>query len=330
MISLLIVNYRSAELAIEAIRTARAATKAGLEVVVVDNSSEAETLRPHATTLIVSETNRGYAGAINDGRPACHGDVIIVSNPDVKFDTGSIDALASALTGDVVVAGPALFWDDAFTWHLPPAELHTAWEILAARDRSRIKQRIAFWSSTATRNVAAVSGAVMAIRSSAFDDLGGFDERFALYFEETDFLRRVAERRKRIAYVPAARCRHLYNQSAAQSDQAAALYARSEMRYLEKWNGPFMARLLKRFEKGVKAGGSQGSQGLDSLDPLTPLLIEASPLASFATAAGHFTSSPAMDVPPEIWNTYRGSALYLRLIERNTARVVATEVRYKS
>jgi N-acetylglucosaminyl-diphospho-decaprenol L-rhamnosyltransferase len=339
MISLLIVNYRSAELAVEAIRTARAASSSELEVVVVDNSCDprqADALRAHAGTLIVSATNRGYAGAINDGRRACRGDVLVVSNPDVKFGAGSIDALASAIGGDVAVAGPALFWDDACSWHLPPSELHTAREKIAEvlasrsraydamRDRRRIERRIAFWSAAGTSDVDAVSGAVMAISAAAFDDAGGFDERFALYFEENDFLRRVAERRKRIVHVPAARCRHIYNQSAAQSDSAGALYAASEMKYLEKWSGPFVARLLKRLERSPLPFVAREAQS-DG-----PFVIEASPLASFATAAGHFTSSRAIELPPEVWDSYRGDALYLRVIDRNSAAVVACEVRYKS
>jgi N-acetylglucosaminyl-diphospho-decaprenol L-rhamnosyltransferase len=338
VISLLIVNYRSAELAIEAIRTARNATTSPLEIIVVDNScdaSEAEALRAHADRLIVPAANRGYAGAINDGRRACSGEVIVVSNPDVRFDTGSIDALASALTGDVVVAGPALFWDDAFSWMLPPSELHTAGEkfgevlasrsraYAASRDRRRIEKRIAFWSSKSTQKVEAISGAVMAIRATAFDELGGFDERFFLYFEETDFLRRAGERR--IAYVPSARCRHLYNQSAAQSREAAALYAQSEMRYFEKWNGPFVARFLKRLERPALSGAPAPSPARRG-----EYLIEASPLKSFETAAGHFASTAGIELPAEVWDSYRGNALYLRVIERATARVVGAFVRYKS
>src|ERR1043166_48584 len=99
MLSLLLVNYRSSALAREAIRPARGATAEKLQVVVVDNScdaAEADALRPHADAMIVSATNRGYAGAINDGRPKCDGDVLVVCNPDVTFGAGSVDALATA------------------------------------------------------------------------------------------------------------------------------------------------------------------------------------------------------------------------------------------
>ncbi|HEU4522659.1 MAG TPA: glycosyltransferase, partial [Thermoanaerobaculia bacterium] len=100
MISLLIINYRSAALAVEAIRSARATTAASLQVIVVDNSMDAEEasqLRPHADVLVTSSTNRGYAGGINDGRPHCSGEIMVVSNPDVVFLPGALDALAVVL-----------------------------------------------------------------------------------------------------------------------------------------------------------------------------------------------------------------------------------------
>jgi GT2 family glycosyltransferase len=114
MISLLVVNYRSSALAVEAIRSARMATLQPLQVVVVDNSCderEDAALRPHCDVLVVSPVNRGYAGAINDGRRRCDGEVIVVSNPDVKYGERSIDTLAGALDSRTTIAGPALYWD---------------------------------------------------------------------------------------------------------------------------------------------------------------------------------------------------------------------------
>jgi GT2 family glycosyltransferase len=326
MISLLVVNYRSAPLAIEAIRSARAATSQSLQVVVVDNSHEAGALRPHADVVIASPSNRGYAGGINDGRAHCRGEVIVAANPDVIFAERSIDALAEALQ-DAAVAGPALFWDDAHRWLLPPSDLHTAWqkidEVLAsrsrtwmvARDRRRFQSRVAFWSLQQTTAVRALSGAVMAFHP----DAPAFDERFPLYFEETDFLRRV---RGRIVYVPSARVRHLYNQSAGQvSDEAAARYAQSEMRYLEKWNGPFAARTLKSLERPPLSFDFDEPVNIEG-----DLVIEASPLANFATAAGSFASG-IVDLPPDVLSSWRGDTIYLRAVERRTGQVLGTWAR---
>jgi len=325
MISLLIVNYRSAPLAAEAIRTAREGTREPLQVIVVDNGcDEADALRPFADIVITPPRNLGYAGGINLGRRSCEGKTLIVSNPDVKFAPGALDRLHGVLDEKTAVAGPALYWDDAFEWILPPADLDTTLEkldqVLASRsrrwfeqrDERRIRRRLAFWSLKDVTEVRALSGAVMAIRAEDFDAAGGFDERFQLYFEEIDFLRHMAALGKRIVYVPDAKCRHLYNQSAGQDSTAAgAAYARSELQYLEKWSGPFAARALKRLERVPSIPEPMRWEGPIAIES-DHVLVEVSPLPSFTTAAGHFPRTKSVDLPPEVRSTVR-QPLYYRV-----------------
>jgi GT2 family glycosyltransferase len=343
MISLVVVNYWSAELAKRAIASARSASSVPLQVVIVDNTcdpEEAGRLAGAGDELIVSAMNRGYAGAINDARKKCAGDVIVICNPDVVFGPHSIDFLVESLQGNVAVAGPALYWDDAHEWLLPPNNVHTGMEKLSEvfasrsrswareRDRRRIKSRIEFWSLDETTLVDTLSGAIMAVKSRAFDEAGGFDQRFFLYFEETDFLRRIRAARKDVAFVPAAKCRHLYNQSAGEVPHVApGIYADSELRYLEKWNGPFAARTLKHFER---APFSQDAVRLDGpiLLDRDGLLVEASPLSSFSTAAGHFPARGSVVVPTEIESSLRQSELYLRVVDPVTLRVLSAYVRH--
>lgn len=345
MISLLLVNYRTASLAAEAIRTARVSTSQPLQVVVVDNSvdaREADALRAHADHVVAADTNRGYSGGVNLGRRACEGETIIVANPDVTFSAGAIDRLAAPLDAKTALAGPALYWDEAHEWLLPPADVDTTAEkldqVLATRarswfeqrDRRRFAKRVAFWSLKRTTEVRAVSGAVMAIRAADFDDAGGFDERFPLYFEEIDFMRRLAARRKRIVYVPAARCRHLYNQSAGQdATNAAASYAQSELKYLEKWSGPFAARMLKRLERASPVWKAQYVDGSINVDPENQV-IEASPFPTFTTAAGHFPSTEKVDLPSDVWAAAQTDTIYLRVVDRRSGQVLATYARNRT
>ena len=343
MISLLLINYRSAGLALEAIRSARAASKEPLQIVVVDNSvdpREAEPLRPHADELVVSSKNLGYAGGINAGRARCRGDILIVTNPDVVFAPGSIDRLAAALHDpNAAVAGPALFWDAGHQWMLPPADEQSLSQRLDDaiatrsqswfrwRDRRRFRARLRFWSLRATTEVRAISGAVMAIRAADFDAVGGFDERFALYFEETDFLRRLRARGRRILYAPDASCQHVYNQSAAsESETAARRYDESQRRFLAKWFGSRVASILLRLERPAPAPRLPLLDAPLLVEP-SRVVVEASPLPSFVTAAGHFPRGQEVALPPAVWEAYRGSVLYLRVVERDTARVVTAAVR---
>jgi len=65
--SLLLVNYKTAMLAAEAIRTARLASRSPLQIVVVDNSvdpHQADVLRRYADIVIAPEENLGYAAAM--------------------------------------------------------------------------------------------------------------------------------------------------------------------------------------------------------------------------------------------------------------------------
>jgi GT2 family glycosyltransferase len=337
MISLIVVNYRTAALTAEAVRSARASSSVPLQAVVVDNSedaNEAAALEGVADRLVIAPSNRGYAGGANLGRRACDGETIIVANPDVIFGSRAVDLLVEALS-DAAVAGPAFFWDSGHRWMLPPGDLGTASEkvdqILATRspgwlrkrDRRRFRRRIAFWSLQQPASVQMLSGAVLAFRAEELDRAGGFDERFPLYFEEADLLRRIAATRRRIVYVPSARCRHLYNQSASQvPEEAAARYAASELRYLEKWNGPFAARFLKKLERPLAVPEPPLLEGPLELDR-DDTVVEISPLASFTTAAGHFPETHRVEVPAEIRASARGP-LYIRSVVRATGDVLGT------
>lgn len=345
MISLLVVNYHSAALAVQAIQSARA-SGAAIDVVVVDNSCdevEAETLRSHADTLLISRTNVGYAAAINTGRRHCKFDIAIVTNPDVLFFPGAIEHLVRELhESNRAVAGPALYWDDEQQWILPPADERTvaekAGEIIAARvplwrarrDRRRFRARVAFWSHSEPVSVPAISGAVMAIRLRDFDAVGGFDERFRLYFEETDFLRRIRRSGGEIVYVPSARCRHIYNQSAgAEREMSSALYALSEAAYYEKWYPRWIAGAIHRLQRAPAAERIEPCHGTLHL-PRSGLVVEASPLPDFSTAAGHFATKTAVTLPENVWAAYRERVLYLRALDPVTGEVLATCARYRS
>ena len=118
MISLLVINYRAAGLAIAAIASARRVTANRMQVVVVDNSGDAaetDRLRPHADVVVMPRSNLGYAGGINAGRSHCTGEIIVICNPDVVFSDGSIEAMVRVMTKEnAAAAGPALFWDDGY------------------------------------------------------------------------------------------------------------------------------------------------------------------------------------------------------------------------
>jgi hypothetical protein len=146
---------------------------------------------------------------------------------------------------------------------IPPTEVRTRHaelrRRLAATSPERAQAARAAWRRHARRHWMAgaplpsreLSGALLAIRSSAWQIFGGFDEGYQLYFEETDWLRRLALAGGRSAYVPAAHAHHAFARSTAREPRAAAWFAASELRFAQSaWGQNFVDRLA-RLDRGT-------------------------------------------------------------------------------
>ena len=148
-------------------------------------------------------------------------------NPDVLVLPGCLPALLAALRAGAAVAGPRFYWDRGRRLLLPPAELRTRREELlrllagkrggwAARARRRWRRHARrHWEAREPLPSHALSGSLLALRRSAWEAVGPFDEGFRLFFEETDWLLRARRQGLAGRYVPAAEAVHLYSQSAA-------------------------------------------------------------------------------------------------------------------
>jgi GT2 family glycosyltransferase len=93
-----------------------------------------------------------------------------------------------------------------------------------------------------------ISGACLMTRREMFEQLGGLDESFFLYWEDADYCRRIAAAGGRVAYLPSVSVRHFANGS-ARYDQPLAIRAfhRSAFRFYEKHGrgGPLIAPLVR-------------------------------------------------------------------------------------
>jgi N-acetylglucosaminyl-diphospho-decaprenol L-rhamnosyltransferase len=338
--SLLIVNYRSSNLAARAVVSARESSTSPIEVIIVDNSGDAgEVQSLHETgadRVIVSPRNIGYGGGLNLARASARGSVLLLSNPDVVFAPGAIDAMTAALEDGATVVGPRLSWDSAGEWLLPPGDDPTVRDHLSEaaaavsarwnkeRDSRRIRIRLRFWTQDAPFPERTLPGAVLALGSRTFDSVGGFDADFSLYFEEHDFLRRIRRRGGTLQVIPSARCRHLYNQSARSSVEAGRAYAQSERRFFDKWYPGPVARIVSRLPRAKAMDAPRIDLTAEESIPFdrdpAETVIEVSPLETFATAAGLLPKTRSVTVPAEIWSSYRLPFLYLRVVDRKSAR----------
>ncbi len=263
-ISLVLVTYHSAphaEAAVASFRREAAAAGVEGEVVIVDHSEsqdEAARLSALAPECLLPRPNRGYAAGLNTGVGASTGEVLLLANPDLELQAGSLAALLAPLgTGWHVVGpqfqlGPFLF---------PPADLQTPREELrrwlAARSawapgiwawERHLRREVRRWCRTcrapAPIAVPMLSGALLAAHRETCERLGPWDEGYFLYFEETDWLRRARRLGLAVGLVPAARVRHPWGH-AARPEEHGETFRHSRRRYYAKHFG-VVGRLISR------------------------------------------------------------------------------------
>ncbi len=224
-ISVVVVNYRSAELAVRALASASAsAGDAVVEEIVVDNASDDGSLellrarRPQAQ-LIANADNRGFAAAVNQGLAIARGRSVLLLNPDT---VAGEDALARMLTyldehARAGIVAPLLRHSDGslqLSVHRRFPNLLTLFVEFCAPLHVLSKTR---WhphtlppgSLQRARPICHAAGAALLVRADAARAAGPLDERFFLYLEETDWQRRMTRAGWEIHLEPAAQMVHV-------------------------------------------------------------------------------------------------------------------------
>ena len=274
-LSVLIVTYNSQRHIGTLLQTLRAEL-AGLdaEVVVVDNASRDGTAdlveREHpGVRLLRSTVNLGFAAGNNLAARHARGELLLLLNPDAVPAPGTIARGLALMAAhpEVGLAGARLL-DPAGavqpSARMFPTLLQEFFVLsgLAARfPRSRLfgalDRRWADPDEPAA--VDWVPGAFALVPRELFERLGGFDERFFLYYEEVDLCRRILKAGRRVMYWPELRVHHIGGASArtveggAVSRSGAQLTlwrARSALLYYRKNHGAATAWAVNRLERG--------------------------------------------------------------------------------
>ena len=179
---------------------------AGQATVVVDNDSRDDTVqtcrtRP-GTTIIETGANLGFGGGMNRGVAEIETPWILMINPDAVLDQASLECLL-ACAGAFPEAGmiaPAIVDGEGNSEISHDKALH--------RRRGLSRKR----SDPAPEGPVCVeflSGAVFMVRTDVMRQIGGFDEKFFLFYEDDDLCWRIAEAGYSLILEPAARAVHL-------------------------------------------------------------------------------------------------------------------------
>jgi GT2 family glycosyltransferase len=240
--SVVIVSFNSGEHLAECLKSV-AAYAPEARVVVIDNASIDGSTgvaegRPDRVVLHRNQTNLGFARGVNQGLSRVPSDYVLILNPDCRLLSGALDLLAAELAKhpECAIVGPRILNDDGSVQGSARGDPTLLTGLFG---RSTLLTRLFPNSSQARRNVRVsetpavsadslevdwVSGACMLARSETLKGVGGFDERYFLYWEDADLCRRLRHNGYSIRYVPAAQVVHAGGRS---SRSARALATRA-------------------------------------------------------------------------------------------------------
>lgn len=242
-------------------RAVESCTRQFISTIVVDNNpadgTAAELARLPQVRVLANTTNRGFAGAVNQGASEAKTDLILLLNPDAALLT-PIDPLLQALGEKGYSAAAGLLADNAgnpqkgFTFRRFPGYAALVFEVLGINrilpgNPVNRKYRCLDSDLTKPQSVEQPAGAFFLFRKADWERLGGFDEQFhPVWFEDVDFCRRLISAGGTIWFDPSVRASHFGGhsiQSIGFSERQRVWYA-SLLRYAAKHMPPLQRRFV--------------------------------------------------------------------------------------
>jgi GT2 family glycosyltransferase/glycosyltransferase involved in cell wall biosynthesis len=228
-VSVIVVNFRGAEHTIACLRALRTDLDYPadrLQLICVENGSgddSARRIRAEApdVTIVESPTNLGFAGGVNLGARHATGDVLAFLNNDARPDRDWVRAAVRELRTEPTVASVAskvLDWsgakvdfiDGGLTWFGMGYSRHAGKPLAELTDDQH----------RTPRDVLFATGSAMFVRADVFAEVGGFDERFFMFYEDVDLGWRLNLRGWRVRYEPESIAFHRHHASMSTVDGA--------------------------------------------------------------------------------------------------------------
>jgi N-acetylglucosaminyl-diphospho-decaprenol L-rhamnosyltransferase len=228
-LSIIIVNWNGGDLLRRCVETiVSSAPAVTYEIVIIDNASEDDSLAQlraseTAASMISCEQlrifqnseNRGFGAANNQAFELTTSPFVFLLNLDTEVPAGTIDKLIRKLSSDekIGACGPrilnadgslqvSVFFNPPCVWHTVISQLWL-YHLLPRRVRGELLLGW-HWSHDRERTVPMLGGAAIMARREMIEEVGGFDERFHMYSEDSEWCWRITKSDWRLVFVPEA------------------------------------------------------------------------------------------------------------------------------
>lgn len=250
LLSVIIVTYNCEEFIRKCINSTKKYLPKDSEIIVIDNSSTDKTGEileefKDSIKLISSESNLGFGKACNKAAKEALGEYLFLLNPDTEIIRPIFEELIEFYKSktDLGILAPKLIMPNG---NIQPSVMNLPTVTKAFKEfiLNQKNSYLPFYPKEENpTKVECAFGAAWLISRKLYENLGGFDERYFLYYEDIDMCRKMNENKKTIYYYPKASILHLVG--GVKSDQKYSLNFNSSIIY----NGLIKTFLLQAIFK---------------------------------------------------------------------------------
>lgn len=222
--SVIVVSYNSEDFIEKCIKSLLTYLPKDCEIIVIDNNSNDQSVKllekfVPKIKLLKSKENLGFSRGNNRAVKQSQGKYLFFLNPDTEIKKPIFNELVNFYekVEDCGIVGPRLVLPDS-TVQESVNNLPTIWGAIKEFIFG-IKYTYSQYAPQTDKlvEVESVYGAAMLIKKDLFDKVGGFDEKYFLYYEDMDLCKKVRALGKKIYYYPKVEITHLVG--AAKSDR---------------------------------------------------------------------------------------------------------------
>ena len=225
-LSIIITHHKTPELLYLCIKSVKDAVRnIDYEIIITDSEAKKENQelikeKWPEVEFISFKKNLGYSGLVNEGIKKSKGDYILILNADIIVLDNAVEKMLDYMksNNEVGIIGPQLI-DFAGNIQDSCFKDPDIKSILARRTfLGKLKLGEKIINKFAIRDqqekkVDWVQGSAMMVKKSAVSNIGLFDERFFMYFEDADWCRRFRRKGYGVIYLPQAKMAHYYHRS---------------------------------------------------------------------------------------------------------------------
>jgi len=271
-------THDTRELTLRCLETVEAEGTAGLDVVVVDDGSSDGTAgalaaaHPRVRVVRLSPA-QGFTRAANRGLAEAGGGVLLLLNSDTEVAPGAFAPLLVAFERDprLGAAGAALHYPDGSPQWSGGRAPTLLWLFSLASGLPPLLSRLPGWrrakpvGAPASR-VEWVTGAALALRRRAWEEVGPFDEGFRFYGQDLDLCLRLRDAGWKVELVPGLRVLHHHGATIG-SRSHLELQWTDLLRWARKHRGAGFAR---RAASALRGGAALRRLGRALASPFVP------------------------------------------------------------